>query len=437
MARRLFRKKRPQQSRFLAVFLIAVLCLGVGYALWFTDSTPQRETAQINAPVATDAGQPIKLPSGFGAAFIDRPSMRIGSLVENDRRTEDSAAAPPVVEPGTVDLPVPRVAPTAETVRPTSPAAETVRPTSPAAETARPASAPAASQPLASGNGASGQNSEQPRAAAQNTSASTASAPAAPPAAPESPSAGLATEPAAGPAAPPSPAKPVESVTVAALTPPPAATPPSEPEIAPETTEWVPRPVPRARQAEVPQANGPDVNDEESIDVGRPAPAASPAPSSRDDTFAIVAAPLRPVVVPPTVDDEPLTVERESSPPPVDDSDVDLPPATSRNVARSLVTTAVRDREPARALGETVSLREIDRGQLIYFTELTGLMGRKVEHRWIYRGRVEGTMRFQVGSNRWRASSRKTVLPHQKGEWRVIVVDEAGRTLGGSRLVVE
>ena len=67
MARRLFRKKRPQQSRFLAVFLIAVLCLGVGYALWFTDSTPQRETAQINAPVATDAGQPIKRFGGTAA----------------------------------------------------------------------------------------------------------------------------------------------------------------------------------------------------------------------------------------------------------------------------------------------------------------------------------------------------------------------------------
>lgn len=425
MARRLFRKKRPQQSRFLAVFLIAVLCLGVGYALWFTDSTPQRETAQINAPVATDAGQPIKLPSGFGAAFIDRPSMRIGSLVENDRRSEDSAAAPPVVEPGTVDLPVPRVAPTAETVRPTSPAAETARPTSP----------PAASQPLASGNGATGQNSEQPRAVAPSESTTTASAPAASPAAPESPSAGLETEPAAGPAAPPSPAQPVESVTVAALTAAPAAAPPSEPEVAPETTEWVPRPVPRARQAEVPQANGPDVDDEESIDIGRPAPA--PAPSSRDDSFAIVAAPLRPVVVPPSFDDEPLVTERDAPTRSLDDSDVDLPPATSRNVARSLVTTAVRDREPVRTLGDTVNLREIDRGQLYYFTELTGLMGRKVEHRWIYRGRVEGTMRFQVGSNRWRASSRKTVQPNQKGEWRVIVVDEAGRILGGSRLVVE
>lgn len=407
MARRLFRKKRPQQSRFLAVFLIAVLCLGAGYALWFTGGTPQRETAQINAPVATDAGQPIKLPSGFGAAFIDRPSMRLGSLVENDRRSEDSAAASPAVEPSTVDLPVPRA--------------------EPAAETARPRSAPAASQPLASGNAASGQSGEQLRAAAQKT----------PPAAPESPPAALATEPAAGPAAPPSPAGPVEPVTVAALTPPPAAAPPSEPASAPEATEWVPRPVPRARQPDVPQANVPDLNDEESIDVGRPAPAASPAPSSRDDTFAIVAAPLRPVVVPPSVDDEPLAAEREPPTRPADDSDVDLPPATSRNVVRSLVTTAVRDREPARALGETVSLSEIDRGQLVYFTELTGLMGRKVEHRWIYRGRVEGTMRFQVGSNRWRASSRKTVLPHQKGEWRVIVVDEAGRTLGGSRLVVE
>ena len=425
MARRLFRKKRPQQSRFLAVFLIAVLCLGVGYALWFTDSARQRETAEISIPVATDAGQPVRLPSGFGNAFIDRPSMRLGNPIDNDRRSESSAAANPVIDPDVAGLPT---APALPAVNGTSGKAQTPKDaipgadggvaapeSEPAAETAGPASAPAASRPAASASTANAYGGEQIRSAG--------TAPAAPP---ESASAALAVEPAAGPAAPPS-AEPIEPTTTAALSQPPAPPSSSEPPSASNITEPVPRPVPRARQPL------PNVTDEDLIDARTPAA----APSAPDDTLAIVAAPLRPVIPPPPLeDDEPLTAERQPPARSLDPED-DLPPATSRNVARSVMTTAIRDREPARALGETVSLRDVDRSQLYYFTELTGLMGRKVEHRWIYRGRVEGTMRFQVASNRWRASSRKTILPHQKGEWRVIVVDEGGRTLGSSRFIVE
>jgi hypothetical protein len=406
MARRLFRKKRPQQSRSLAILLIAVLCLGVGYALWFTDSTRQRETAQISAPVATDAGQPIKLPSGFGDAFIDRPAMRLGSSVESDRRGEDSAAANPVTGPGVALEPAQQP----ETAIPRRDASRQ----EPAAETVGSASTPAAPPPPASGS-TSAERHGEPRGSART----------APSAGPESRAADLAIEPAAGPIAPP-PAQPVEPTATASLTQAPEAMPSPEQTQPTETTEPVPRPVPRARQAL------PKLESEEPIDARSPVP----PPSSRDDPLAIVAAPLRPVVVPPSVDEEPLIAERDSPTGPLE-TDVDLPPATSRNVARSLVAADVRNREPVNTVGASVNLREIDRGQLHYFTEVTGLMGRKVEHRWIYRGRVEGTMRFQVGSNRWRASSRKTILPHQKGEWRVVVVDDAGRTLGGSRFVVE
>ena len=425
MARRLFRKKRPQQSRSLAVFLIAVLCLGAGYALWFTDSTRQRQTAEISVPVATDAGQPVRLPSGFGNAFIDRPSMRLGTPIENDRRSENISAAKPVIDPDVTELPPTPALPAGNGTSGPSRAPQGAIPGAdggagaprpePAAEPAGPTAAPTAVQPAASRSDANAQNGEQVRTAGT-----------APTAAPESPSSALAVEPAAGPAAAP-PAEPVEPTTLASLSQPPTPSPASDAARATDITEPVPRPVPRARQAL------PISNDEDPID----ARTQDPPPSARDDALAIVAAPLRPVVLPPALeDDEPLVAEQQPGAQSLDAED-ELPPATSRNVARSLMTTAIRDREPARALGDTVSLREIDRSQLYYFTELTGLMGRKVEHRWMYRGRVEGTMRFQVASNRWRASSRKTILPHQKGEWRVIVVDEGGRTLGSSRFVVE
>lgn len=425
MARRLFRKKRPQQSRSLAVFLIAVLCLGVGYALWFTDSTRHRETAQMSAPVATETAQPVKLPSGFGDAFIDRPAMRFGNPVENDRRSEDSAAKPATGSEAAALPPAPT--PSADASAPGSPQAQ-MEPISrggavrhePVAEATGQVVAPAAPQPAASGSTTNGQSGEQIR------SASPAPAAEPPSALPENPAAALAVEPAAGPAAPPS-AELVTPTIIASLADSPTITPSSQPERDTETPLRIPRPVPRARQA------APAVEDDDLIDARTATPEPAPSP---EDSLAIVAAPLQPVIVPPSYDEEPVAAQRERPARSVETND-DLPVANSRNVARSLVTTAIRNREPVKTLDETISLREVDGGQFHYFTELTGLMGRKVEHRWIYRGRVEGTMRFQVASNRWRASSRKTIQPHQKGEWQVVVVDEAGRTLGGSRFVVE
>lgn len=402
--------------------LITALCGTVGYALWSTDSTPERDTAQLSEPVAADAGQPVKLPPGFGDAFIDRPVKRLGNPPEGPRldtprpesvrpetarresppRAGDGAAAPPAREAASAPPPA---APAAPVVVDRPP----VQPALPAAPPAGPATVTLEVEKVQQG----------------------ATPP--PVRVPDSQAAALAVEPSAGPPALPVESKPAAAEPAAAsdtatLGPAETTTPAAVP---------VPIPVPRARIAAAqPQPPRAEVEERAEDSNGR-----RPPPEQRE-SVAIVAAPLRPVTIPPPpVNVEPLTAEREgparSLEPARSPDDDELPIASSRNVPRALVTTNIRDREPANNVGTSVRLREIDRGQLHFFTEITGMMGRKVEHRWTYRGQPVGTMSFQVGSNRWRTSSRKTILPHQKGEWRVLVVDEAGRTLGGSRFVVE
>ena len=95
----------------------------------------------------------------------------------------------------------------------------------------------------------------------------------------------------------------------------------------------------------------------------------------------------------------------------------DLPAETGR-VARSAFTTAVADREPADELS-TLS-NDVDR--VLYFTDLRGLGGRTVVHRWQYKGEVVAEVPFAVGGSRWRVHSSKTLDPTWLGEWTVSVV---------------
>ncbi len=95
----------------------------------------------------------------------------------------------------------------------------------------------------------------------------------------------------------------------------------------------------------------------------------------------------------------------------------DLPAETGR-VARSAFTTGVADREPADELS-TLS-NDVDR--VLYFTDLRGLGGRTVVHRWQYKGEVVAEVPFAVGGPRWRVHSSKTLDPTWLGEWTVSVV---------------
>ena len=101
-------------------------------------------------------------------------------------------------------------------------------------------------------------------------------------------------------------------------------------------------------------------------------------------------------------------------------------------VARATFTSAVVDREPAdelRAVEESAPA-------VAYFTELKGMEGQTVIHRWEYAGEVMGEVAFDVEGPRWRVHSTKQLDPAFAGEWTVTVMDVDGKVLNQDRLQV-
>ena len=76
---------------------------------------------------------------------------------------------------------------------------------------------------------------------------------------------------------------------------------------------------------------------------------------------------------------------------------------------RVAFTTQIVNKEPSN------NLSEVDRAQqqLLFFTELRNLTGKRVTHRWIYNGSVVYEKAFNVGGARWRVWSQKTITAYQ------------------------
>jgi len=99
------------------------------------------------------------------------------------------------------------------------------------------------------------------------------------------------------------------------------------------------------------------------------------------------------------------------------------------SVARTAFTTVIEDREPVDNLVRVPN--SIDR--IYFFSDLRGLDGEIVTHRWEYNGQVMAEVKFRVGSGpRWRVYSSKNLLPEWTGKWTVVVLDESGWPLKAS-----
>lgn len=90
------------------------------------------------------------------------------------------------------------------------------------------------------------------------------------------------------------------------------------------------------------------------------------------------------------------------------------------SVARSTFTLAVVKREPK----EPIKSLTTDQHHIYYFTELKGMAGQSVRHRWVYNNQVMAEVKFEVGASRWRVWSSKTLLTEWTGTWKVEVINE-------------
>ena len=101
------------------------------------------------------------------------------------------------------------------------------------------------------------------------------------------------------------------------------------------------------------------------------------------------------------------------------------PAAMQAHVERSTFTSGVVEREPQ---DEVRSLSN-DQDSIAFFTELKGLEGKTVIHRWEYDGQTMGEVAFDVAGPRWRVHSTKQLDPSWTGQWTVKVLDVDGHLL--------
>jgi len=99
--------------------------------------------------------------------------------------------------------------------------------------------------------------------------------------------------------------------------------------------------------------------------------------------------------------------------------------AAQAEITRASFTTAIQGREPV----DQITQMSGDTSAVYFFTEVTGMSGHSITHRWEYGGTQRFEMTFSVGADRWRVWSNKVLSPEMKGEWKVVIVDEAGFVL--------
>lgn len=94
--------------------------------------------------------------------------------------------------------------------------------------------------------------------------------------------------------------------------------------------------------------------------------------------------------------------------------------------------------EPGVPLPLPVRLGQGQGRTIYFFTELRGLSGRTVLHRWELNGRVVQERQLKPTSQSWRAYTALSLTSGMSGSWRVATIDAAtGRTLAEQRFRVE
>jgi len=81
-------------------------------------------------------------------------------------------------------------------------------------------------------------------------------------------------------------------------------------------------------------------------------------------------------------------------------------------------TTAVEDREPI----DQVTFVANDVRKIYLFSDLRGLNGQTVTHRWNYGGKIVAEVAFEVRGPRWRVWSSKELREDWIGDWTVEIV---------------
>jgi len=100
--------------------------------------------------------------------------------------------------------------------------------------------------------------------------------------------------------------------------------------------------------------------------------------------------------------------------------------AFAGTVSRALFTIGIDNREPV-IMVDSISADSYN--SISFFTELNGMSGETVTHQWMFDDKVMFEKSFEVGADRWRVWTSKTLLPDWTGTWTVKVLNEDGSLL--------
>jgi hypothetical protein len=94
--------------------------------------------------------------------------------------------------------------------------------------------------------------------------------------------------------------------------------------------------------------------------------------------------------------------------------------------------------EPGPPIDLPVRLSKGQARTIYFFTELRGLNGRSVLHRWEWNGRMMKERQLRPASELWRAYTAMTLGGDMRGSWRVSAVDATtDKILAEQRFEVE
>ena len=101
-------------------------------------------------------------------------------------------------------------------------------------------------------------------------------------------------------------------------------------------------------------------------------------------------------------------------------------------VARAVICTGVSNHEPTDSLVTVPPTMS----KVFFFTEIVGMEGKTITHRWIKDGTRVADIRISVATNRYRCHSSRSV-EGKPGDWSVQVLSEDGERLVERSFVVE
>lgn len=127
------------------------------------------------------------------------------------------------------------------------------------------------------------------------------------------------------------------------------------------------------------------------------------------------------------------------APPPVMASHPPPDVVLTGNVARAQLAAGMNGLEPGAPLPLPLRLGQGQERRTVYFfTELRGLSGHTVLHRWEVNGRIVQERPLRPTSQAWRGYTALSITSASPGSWRVAAIDAAtGRTLAEQRFRVE